>query len=63
MFFLHNALVPHVDFTYTCNMKNIVVVLGTFLFGVSIVSWVHCFTPSFCYRDETEIVVGDGDVD
>jgi hypothetical protein len=44
-------------------MKNIIVVLGTFLFGVSIVSWVHCFTPSFCYRDETEIVVGDGDVD
>lgn len=63
MFFLHNTLVPHVEFTYTYNMKNIIVVLGTFLFGVSIVSWVHSFTPSFCYRDETEIVIGDGDVD
>ena len=61
MFFLHNALVPHVEFTYTYIMKNIVVVLGTFLFGVSIVSWAHCFTPSFIYRDE--IVIGDGDVD
>ena len=60
MFFLHNALVPHVEFTYTYIMKNIVVVLGTFIFGMSIVSWVHSFTPSFIHRDETEI--GDGNV-
>ena len=59
MFFLHNALVPHVEFTYTYIMKNIVVVLGTFIFGMSIVSWVHCFTPSFIRRDETEIVTED----
>ena len=41
---------------------EVLVVLGTFIFGMSIVSWVHCFTPSFIHRDETEIIVGgDGD--
>ena len=39
---------------------EVLVVLGTFIFGMSIVSWVHSFAPSFIHRDESEIVIGDG---
>jgi hypothetical protein len=62
MFFLHNALVPHVEFTYTYIMRNsieVFVVLGSLLFGMALINWVHNFTPSFIYRDETEIVIED----
>ena len=41
---------------------EVLVVLGTFIFGMSIVSWAHSFTPSFIHRDENEILIGDGDV-
>jgi hypothetical protein len=41
---------------------EVLVIMGSLIFGMAIVSWVHSFTPSFCYRDETEIIVdGDGD--
>ena len=65
MFFLHNALVPKVYYDYTCTMKNsieVLVVFGSLIFGMALFSWVHCFTPSFIRRDETEIVIEDDDI-
>jgi hypothetical protein len=46
-------------------MKNsieVLVVLGTFIFGMALFNWVHNFTPSFIRRDETEIVIEDDNI-
>jgi hypothetical protein len=41
---------------------DVLVVFGSLIFGMALFNWVHNFTPSFIYRDETEIIVGgDGD--
>lgn len=38
---------------------EVLVILGTFIFGMAIVNWVHSFTPSFIRKDEIEIVIED----
>lgn len=46
-------------------MKNsieVLIVLGSLLFGMALISWVHNFTPSFIYKDETELVIEDDDI-
>lgn len=65
MFFLHKTLVPKIYYDYTCTMKNsieVLVVLGSFIFGMALFNWVHNFTPSFIRRDETEIVIEDDNI-
>ena len=66
MFFLHNALVPKVYYTYLCIMKkfiDVLVVLGSLIFGLALFNWVFNFTPSFIRREETEIVIEDDNID
>ena len=66
MFFLHNALVPKVYYTYICIMKkfiDVLVVLGSLVFGLALFNWVFNFTPSFIRREETEIVIEDDNID
>ena len=44
MFFLHNALVPKVYFTYLCIMKSdidVYVVLWIIIFGLVIFNWIY----------------------
>jgi len=46
-------------------MKNsieVLVVLGSLLFGMAVVKWVHSFTPSFIRKEETEIVIEDDNI-
>jgi hypothetical protein len=46
-------------------MKNsieVLVVFGSLIFGMALFSWIHCFTPSFIRRDETEIVIEDDSI-
>ena len=38
---------------------DVLVIFGSLIFGMALFSWVHCFTPSFIRRDETEIVTED----
>ena len=66
MFFLHNALVPKVYYTYICIMKkfiDVLVVLGSLVFGLALFNWVFNFTPSFIRREKTEIVIEDDNID
>jgi len=65
MFFLHITLVPKVYYTYICIMKkfiDVLVVLGSLIFGMALFNWVFNFTPSFIRRDETEIVIEDDSI-
>jgi len=46
-------------FTYTCGMKSsvdVLVVMFTLIFGMSLFNWVFNFTPSFGVIKEIEIV-------
>jgi hypothetical protein len=46
-------------------MKNgieVLVVLGTFLFGMAVGKWMNSFTPSFTKEDDIEMVIQDDDV-
>jgi hypothetical protein len=36
---------------------EVLVIVGTFVFGMSIVKWMNNFTPSFIRKEETEIVI------
>jgi hypothetical protein len=38
---------------------EVLVIVGTIIFGMSIVKWMNNFTPSFIREEETEIVIED----
>lgn len=42
---------------------EVLIVLGSLLFGLAIGKWMNNFSPSFVRKDETEIVIEDVDVD
>jgi hypothetical protein len=41
---------------------DVLVVLGSLIFGMALFNWVFNFTPSFIRRDETEIVIEDDSI-
>ena len=41
---------------------DVLVVLGSLIFGLALFNWVFNFTPSFIRRDETEIVIEDDSI-
>lgn len=46
-------------------MKNsieVLVVLGTFLFGMAVGKWMNSFSPSFNKEDEIEMVIEDDNI-
>ena len=68
---IHNLIKKHIPFvlciyyTYLYPMKNgieVLVVLGTFLFGMAVGKWMNSFTPSFTKEDDIEMVIQDDDV-
>ena len=42
---------------------DVLVVLGSLIFGLALFNWVFNFTPSFIRREETEIVIEDDNID
>ena len=42
---------------------DVLVVLGSLVFGMALFNWVFNFTPSFIRREETEIVIEDDNID
>ena len=42
---------------------EVLIVLGTFLFGMAVGKWMNSFSPSFVRKDETEIVIEDDIID
>ena len=40
---------------------EVLVFAGAMLFGVSMINWFMCFSPSFIVRNEMEIVIEDDD--
>lgn len=68
---IHNLIKKHIPFvlpnnyTYLYPMKNsieVLVVLGTFLFGMAVGKWMNSFSPSFNKEDEIEMVIEDDNI-
>ena len=52
------------SYYYICIMKNtldILVVMFTLIFGMSLFNWIHNFTPSFSEITEVEAVIEEED--
>ena len=41
---------------------EVLVVMGSLLFGMAMVNWVHNFTPSFIREEEIKIVIEDDNI-